>query len=107
VNDEIAALLVLALVGWLWSDGLRARERANAVCRQACARRAVQLLDQTVALRGLGLHWGQRGLRLRRTYRFEYTEEGTSRQAGSLVLVGLDVAELGFEPERRTSEPEE
>lgn len=106
MSDEIAALLVVALLGWFWSDGLRARERANGVCRLACARQGVQLLDQTVALRGLGLHWGRRGLRLRRTYRFEYSEEGTRRQVGSLVLMGLEVAALGFERERQTDEPE-
>lgn len=106
MNEEIIALLLLALIGWLWSGGLRARERANMLCRQACVRRGVQLLDQTVALKGLDLHWGPQGLRLRRSYRFEYSEEGTRRQTGSLVLVGLSVAALGFAPEQLTCKPD-
>ena len=69
---------------------------ALGICRAACEQRALQLLDQTVALRRLRLRWTTEGLRLRRTYRFEFSDAGAERYSGYLTLVGLDLEELSF-----------
>lgn len=74
--ENLFVILVLLLVGWLWLDMLRAREMAVAMAKRACERHDVQFLDQAVALRRLGLRWTNDGLRLRRQYRFEFSEEG-------------------------------
>jgi hypothetical protein len=34
------------------------------------------------------------GLRWRRVYRFDFSEEGVGRQTGYLVLIGLDLMEI-------------
>jgi hypothetical protein len=97
VNDPIQnllAILLLLLAGWLWLDMLRAREMAVGLARQACARYGVQFLDQAVALRRLGLRWTGAGVRLRRMYRFEFSEEGIGRRAGYLILAGLRLERL-------------
>ena len=49
-----------------------------------------------MALRRLRLRWTTEGLRLGRTYRFEFSEEGSRRQNGHLTLVGLDLEEISF-----------
>jgi hypothetical protein len=49
-----------------------------------------------VALRRLRLRWTNDGLRLGRTYRFEFSEEGSGRQDGYLTLVGLYLEEINF-----------
>jgi hypothetical protein len=89
--DNLIAILTLALLGWFWLDSLRARELATDIARAACDRRRLQFLDQTVALYRLGLRRTPPGLRWRRVYRFDFSEEGVGRRMGCLVLVGLDL----------------
>jgi hypothetical protein len=75
--ESLLAIFVLLLIGWYWLDSLRARELALGICRAACEERELQFLGQTVALRRLRVRWTTEGLRLRRTYRFEFSEEGS------------------------------
>lgn len=92
--DFLLPLLILSLIGIFWFDSLKARERAIQLCRSACQQQQVQLLDQTVVLTKLRFHYGAQGLRLRREYQFEYSEEGIDRQDGRLILFGSTVERL-------------
>ncbi len=88
------SLILLALMfalGWFVLDSARAREIAVEVCRETCRRRSFQLLDETVALRGIRLIRTERGVRLRRLYRFEFSDDGVSRRPGSIAMIGADV----------------
>ena len=84
--STLTGILLIALVIWLWLDGARAREIATGICEAACRQRGLQFLDQTVALRHLGVRRTAAGLRLRRVYRFDFSEEGVGRRSGYLVL---------------------
>jgi hypothetical protein len=81
-------LLALMLLIWFWRDSLRVRESATRICRRACESYGVQFLDQTVALQRLRLRWVRSGLRLQRTYQFDYSLEGDGRRTGHLVMLG-------------------
>lgn len=94
--EHLVALLLILLVGWFWLDSLRAREMAVWLARRACQQRHLQLLDQAVALRRLGLRWQHRGPQLRRVYSFEFSEEGIVRRTGYLILLGLALEELSL-----------
>ena len=94
--SDLLVTLLLLLLGWFWLDSLRAREIAVGICQAACAQRELQFLDQAVALQRLGLSWRSEGLRLRRVYRFDFSEEGIGRRDGYLVLRGLFLEELSF-----------
>jgi hypothetical protein len=94
--NYLLAILGLLLIGWFWLDSLRARELATGVCRAACQRHGLQFLDQTVALRRLGVRRTPEGLRLRRVYRFDFSEEGVGRRNGYLVLVALELKEISL-----------
>lgn len=96
MSEQLLALLLVFAVSWFWLDAARAHEMAIGLAQRACKERGVQLLDQAVALRRLGLRWGSRGLRIRRVYRFEFSEEGVARHTGYLVLVGLDLVDLSL-----------
>ncbi len=96
MKDPIFLLLVLAGIGWFWIDSLRAKELATALCEAACQRAGLQLLDQTVALRHLSLRPTFKGLRLRRVYCFEFSEEGRVRRNGYLILLGTGLEEISF-----------
>ena len=55
--------------------------------RDACSAAGVQWLDQIVHASGLRLHRGEDGwLGFERTFRFEYSYDGSDRHIGRLVL---------------------
>ena len=92
------ALLALTLVIWFWADSLRARERALQASARACRENNAQLLDQTVALRRLGVTRDDSGrATLRRSYRFDYTLDGVTRLHGSVTLRGRRVDTLSIQ----------
>lgn len=99
-------LIVAALVAWLWASELRARETALRVCRDACERHAVQLLDGSVAL--ARMRWrrvegfGGRAC-LVRQYRFYFSAEGIDRRLGELTLCRLRVLALDMPLPRASS----
>lgn len=95
--DNLFAILILLLLGWFWLDSLRAREIATEIGRAACTKRDLQFLDQTVALHRLRLQRNESGLRWRRIYRFDFSEEGIGRRSGYLVLSGLDLETISLD----------
>jgi hypothetical protein len=96
--DNLLAIFALLLIGWFWLDSLRAREIATKICRTTCRQRDLQFLDQTVALDHLQLQRTDTGLRWRRSYHFDFSEEGIGRRSGYLVLVGLDLETILLGP---------
>lgn len=92
---EIAGILALAALAWLWFDSLKAREAAIDAARGACATEGLLLLDATVAISSVKLTRGDDGrLRLRRAYDFEFSDTGDNRLRGSVVLHGHQVVVL-------------
>lgn len=100
MSDLIAALLLIALILliWFWADSLRAREQALRACAAACREIEAQLLDQTVALRRLGLARDADGRAVwRRSYRFDYTLDGVTRLHGRVTLRGREIEILSLQ----------
>lgn len=78
-----------ALAFAFWSAARAAAEHAEQVGRDACRAANVQWLDQTVHANGMRLrrrHDGRLGFE--RSFRFEYSEDGSDRHVGRLVLHG-------------------
>jgi hypothetical protein len=96
MHETFAISLLLITVGWLFLDSLRSQEKAIAICSKACEERNVQLLDQTVSVYRIGVRWGAEGIRLRRTYRFDYSDDGEDRHTGHLILVGTRQEEFSM-----------
>ncbi len=96
---ELAALAGVAFVVFLWADSLRAREGAVRAGRTACERHGLQLLDETVSIASLRLARDRDGgLRIARTYTFEFSDTGNNRRQGALVMLGAQLADLRMEP---------
>jgi hypothetical protein len=90
----LAALLAAA---WYWHDALAARELANEAAAEACRGSGASLLDGTVAFRRIQAVRTDGGpLRLRRTYVFDYSRDGYSRQQGFVILTGRAVDSVGL-----------
>lgn len=96
---ELLFVLLLAALGWLWYDSMRARERAVQAGKQVCKRDGLQFLDDTVQIVKL---WPARDpdgrIALRRTYRFEFSDDGAQRRGGVVVMLGGQVESLDLEP---------
>lgn len=80
------ALTLVAIVIW---QNAGFRDRALLMAQRYCERRDVQLLDETIAFRGMGLGRDNRGnWGIRRTFEFEFTATGERRYRGQLVMLG-------------------
>ena len=78
-----------------WNSARAAAETASRISRQACQAADVQWLDQSVhavALRPCRLPNGWLGFQ--RTFKFEYSRDGSDRHAGRIVLHGRRVLSL-------------
>ena len=84
-SDLFLLLGLLAIVaGWLKLS--RFRELAVAEARRQCERHGLQLLDETVGLRSIGLRRLD-GMRvLERSYGFEVSIDGDDREPGRLWI---------------------
>jgi hypothetical protein len=103
MNDPSAALAlaILALAVWYVFDALRAREAAVRAAREACREQGLQLLDDTVQAVRLQLGRDAEGLtRFRRTFAFEFSEDGFARRSGCLVMLGGRIESMQLDPYR-------
>ncbi|MEE9357042.1 DUF3301 domain-containing protein [Candidatus Vondammii sp. HM_W22] len=94
--SSLTVIIIFGILAWLWLDGARARELATGICKTACAKRNVQFLDQTVSLRRLDIRWTTHGIRFRRQFRFDYSEEGMGRLSGHITLIGVQLEEFSL-----------
>jgi len=101
IMSETLLLLFTAAGVWYVFDALRAREAAIRVARRACKEYGLQLLDDTVQGSRLRFARDPEGVtRVRRTFVFEFSEDGLARRTGSLVMLGAQVESLQLEPYR-------
>jgi hypothetical protein len=87
VHAELSALLACGVALALWSWAGRGRELVDRLSSRVCREVDVQRLDQSVALRRLGLtrHAGRPALEL--IYSFEFSVSGSDRHRGDISLV--------------------
>ncbi len=89
-----------AVVG-LWWAGMRAKETAVNIARQACTRESVQFLDQTVVLKRMRPARATNGsFCWARDYQFEFTSHDAHRDRAQLSLLGLQARKLTFPYQR-------
>lgn len=97
--ESLLAALVLAALAGFWHSSLAARERANRAAMETCAGAGVQMLDGTVSIHRLSLVRDSHApVAWRRSYVFDYTEDGFSRCRGFVVLTGDRVDTVGLGP---------
>jgi hypothetical protein len=94
--SDLLALLALAAVAGLWLKSTRAREHAVDEARRQCAQHNLQLLDETVGLRGLRLRRIGGRRRVEAGYTFEVSAHGDDRLEGRLWMRGGRLAALSL-----------
>lgn len=96
MTSSFIAILLFFAAGWFWLDSARARELAVAICKSTSQRYGLQFLDDTVVLHRVGLRWPNEGLRIRRVFRFEFSQDGVERHNGFISLVGIRLENIDF-----------
>jgi len=98
---EALGIAIAGLGMWFVYDALRAREAATRIARETCKQNGLQLLDDTVHGPHLRFARDAQGVaRLRRTFVFEFSDDGFSRRWGKLVMLGAHLESLQLEPYR-------
>ena len=99
VNLILMSVLAFFLVFWWKTQGVR--QFAYQAARRRCEELGVQLLDQAVMLRGIGLKRAPSGnLSLLRKFAFEFSTSGDARYRGEVQMVGQFVDKVALEPHR-------
>ena len=97
--SDLSNLLLLLLLGAivvLWLKLTVARERAIGEARRQCQLHGLQLLDETVGLRGLRLRRVNGLRRVERCYGFEVSIDGHDREPGRLWMIGAALSSLSL-----------
>ncbi len=99
--SDLVIVLMLATIAYWWWRAYAVKEMVLRIVRKHCREMDVQLLDDTVVLRGF---WFRRDvdkvLRVRRSYEFEFTSTGDERYHGNAVVLGLRLEAIHLEPHR-------
>jgi hypothetical protein len=89
--NDLLWLAVIAAPMAAWYHLTRAREVAVRAATALCKRHGLQLLDQSVGLRGLRLQGVDGVRRWQRCYAFEVSDNGQDRQMARLWMAGEEV----------------
>jgi len=105
MEELIGLTLLAAVAGWWWT-AMRVREQAIGAARRACRTFGVQLLDDSVVLDRIQPRCDEHGhWRLRRRYRFEFTQSGGERFVGYMTLLGRRVLAVDLDAADQASAP--
>ncbi len=99
----LAILLLIAALVWLWQANLHSRDIAVQTARDSCKAQALQLLDATVSIKQIKPYFhNSNDFGLQRTYVFEYSGDGFSRQTGCVVMHNSAVQTVVLESQTHT-----
>ena len=106
LGNMFVLMLLAAGAAWLWHNhGLR--ERALERVKQHCENLDIELLDENVALKKIGLIPDANGhKRLARVYNFEFTVTGDQRHTGTITQFGAHSVKIELPPYPFQSEAE-
>ena len=98
LGNMFVLMLLAAGAAWLWHNhGLR--ERALERVKQHCKNLDIELLDENVALKKIGLIPDANGHnRLARVYNFEFTVTGDQRHTGTITQFGAHSVKIELPP---------
>ena len=96
--ESLAFLLFLVLLVWFWKASLEGRDLAIRSAREICKHNSIQFLDGTASLQSIKPYYSRSGgPGLRRTYTFEYSDDGIKRQTGCIMMDNLQITTVLLE----------
>ncbi len=98
-NLMLMSVLAFFLVFWWKTQGVK--QFAYQAAKRRCDEFGVQLLDQSVMLRGISFRRAPSGnLSLVRRFEFEFSTSGDKRYRGEVQMLGLAVHRIELETHR-------
>lgn len=89
----LALLLIIVFLVWFWQASLRCRDIAIQTARQTCKQQGVQILDGTASLQSVRPYYTRAGgPGLKRTYTFDYSDDGIVRRSGCIIMHNSQVS---------------
>ena len=89
----LALLLIIVFLVWFWQASLRCRDIAIQTARQTCKQKGVQILDGTASLQSVRPYYTRAGgPGLKRTYTFDYSDDGIVRHSGCIIMHNSQVS---------------
>jgi len=91
-------LMITGLLGYYWWNSWKFKGRALSLALEYCVQLNLQLLDQSMVIRGIWPELNAIGSQvLRRTYQFEFTSTGEHRYSGLIILSGMNLKSIDLE----------
>jgi hypothetical protein len=89
----LALLLLIVVLVWFWQVSLQCSDLAIATARETCKQQGVQFLDGTASLQATRPYFSRRtGPGLKRTYTFDYSEDGIARHTGCIIMHNAQIS---------------
>ena len=89
----LALLLIIVFLVWFWQASLRCRDIAIQTARQTGKQQGVQILDGTAARQSVRPYYTRAGgPGLKRTYTFDYSDDGIVRRSGCIIMHNSQVS---------------
>lgn len=106
IDLESLFWLTFIVLGMLhWWKAQRVKEIALGYTRRKCKELELQLLDDSINLRGFWFKRDEKGqLRIWRSYNFEFSSTGEERYRGRVVTLGQSVISFILPPYRVNDE---
>lgn len=96
--SSLSLLLIIGVLVWLWLASLKSRDIAIQTARGSCNHQGLQLLDATVSLQKIRPYYeNSNDFGVKRTYIFDYSGDGVSRQTGCIVMQNTRVVSVILE----------
>jgi len=90
--ESLAFLLFLLFLVWFWQASVASRDQAIRAARETCKHNSIQFLDGTASLQNIRPYYSHHsGAGLKRTYIFEYSEDGITRKTGCIVMHNMRI----------------
>ncbi|MGD2137138.1 MAG: DUF3301 domain-containing protein [Gammaproteobacteria bacterium] len=84
---SLAMLLLIAVLVLFWQSSLHSRDTAIRTAREICSNHGLQFLDGTASLQKIRPGYSRHGgAGIRRTYTFDYSENGIERKRGCIIM---------------------
>jgi hypothetical protein len=89
----LALLLLIVVLVWFWQVSQQCRDLAIVTAREICKQQGVQFLDGTASLQTIRPYFSRgTGPGLKRTYTFDYSEDGIARRTGCIIMHNAQIS---------------
>lgn len=96
--SDIVIFFLVASVMYAWWRNTTIREQALLKAKKHCDSLGLQLLDGSVSGDGWKPVWHQGQLKVKRTYKFEFSSSGIARYPGKIDYLGVQQQDIWLSP---------